>query len=116
MEQLTAPSGDAVAVLTGEVGFADRLVAGRMHPRAGVQAVALYSLNAAVALLGSPYPQVDLGELELWVRRVFGDRELADRISAAANQPGTGRDRLLKVRDLIGWRLVQCRQAGRRQV
>ena len=95
-----------------EVEYTERLTGGALHQRAGVMTVSFFSLEDVFTLLNAPYPQIDADELEAWVRTVMNDKELADRIKEADAQDGSDRDRMLRMRDLVGWRLIQCRQAA----
>lgn len=112
MEDLSTPSRELALSIEREVGLEERLTAGCLHPRSGVKVVDLYSVKEVFALLGEPFPQVDLSELEGWVRTVIGDAELAARIRFFSLRPGTAQERLLNIRDLLGLRLIQCRQAA----
>ena len=110
MENLTAPSRELALRVLHEVGFDDRLMGGSLHLRGGVRKFSLYSLEEVFMLLREPHPQVDLDRLENWVRTVIHDRELADRIKVAIGQKATGQDALPLIRDLVGLRLIQCKQ------
>ena len=110
MEQLTAPSRDVALQLLDEVNFEDRLTGSILHMRAGVRIVSLYSLEEIFLLLKEPYPQIDLAQLENWVRTIIHDSELADRIKTVIQQEAGDQDTLHAIRDLVGWRLIQCKQ------
>ena len=92
MENLTAPSRDVALQLLEEVNFEDRLMGSLLHLRAGVRIVSLYSLEEVFLLLKEPYPQIDLTQLENWIRTVIHDGELADSIRtvirAGSRNPG----------------------------
>jgi hypothetical protein len=110
MEKLTAPSRDVALQLLDEVNFEDRLTGSILHMRAGVRIVSLYSLEEIFLLLKEPYPQIDLAQLENWVRTIIHDGELADRIKTVIQQEAGDQDTLHAIRDLVGWRLIQCKQ------
>jgi hypothetical protein len=110
MEQLATPSNELISRILQEVDFTDRLSGGLLHQRAGVTIMALYSFAEVCALLNKPYPQIDVQQLEQWIRTVIKDTELADRINAVHSQQGSDRDKLLSLRDLLGLRLMQCRK------
>ena len=111
MENLKAPSRDVALQLLDEVDFKDRLMASTLHTRAGVRIVSLYSLEEVFLLLKEPYPQIDPAQLENWIRTVIQDGELADRIKTVSREKAENQNILHAIRDLIGWRLIQCRQA-----
>jgi hypothetical protein len=110
MEKLTAPSRDVAVQLLDEVNFEDRLIGSILHTRAGIRIVSLYSLEEVFLLLKEPYPQIDLAQLEHWIRTIIHDGELADRIKTVIQQEAGNQDTLLTIRDLVGWRLIQCKQ------
>jgi len=110
MEKLKAPSRDVALQLLDEVNFEDRLMGSILHMRAGVRIVSLYSLEEVFLLLKEPYPQIDLAQLEHWVRTIIHDGELADRIKSVIQQEAETPDRVHSIRDLVGWRLIQCKQ------
>jgi hypothetical protein len=110
MEKLTAPSRDMALQLLDEVNFQDRLIGSILHTRAGVRIVSLYSLEEVFLLLKEPYPQIDLAQLEHWIRTIIHDGELADRIKSVIQQEAGNQDTVHTIRDLVGWRLIQCKQ------
>ena len=111
MDDLHAPDRDTAARIVREVDFEHRLAGGYVHERAGVMMLSLYSVEEVFALLCSACPQIDIGQLERWLRTTIGDSELADRVRDIAAQDESRQDLLSRVRDAIGLRLVQCRQA-----
>lgn len=110
MKNLATPSRDLALQILDEVNFEDRLIGSVLHVRAGVRIVSLYSLEEIFLLLKEPYPQIDLDQVQDWIRTVIKDGELADRIKAAIDQEADDQERLLLIRDLVGWRLIQCKQ------
>lgn len=111
MENLTAPSRDVALQLLEEVNFENRLIGSLLHLRAGVRIVSLYSLEEVFLLLKEPYPQIDLAQLENWIRTVIHDGELADSIRTVIREEAGTHDTVHAIRDLVGWRLIQCKQA-----
>ena len=111
MEKLTTPSRDVALQLFEEVNFEDRLIGSILHLRAGVRIVSLYSLEEVFLMLKEPYPQIDPTQLEIWIRTVIQDGELADRIKTVSREEVENQNILHAIRDLIGWRLIQCKQA-----
>ena len=110
MENLTAPSRDMALQLLDEVDFEDRLTGSTLHMRAGVRIVSLYSLEEVFLLLKEPYPQIDPAQLENWIRTILHDGELADSIKAITLEETGNQEILPCIRDLVGWRLIQCKQ------
>jgi len=110
MVHLTTPPRDLAFKLLSEVGFEDRLTGSILHPRAGVRGLSLYSLEEVFLLLKEPHPQIELAELERWIRQVLDDGELADSIRNVTLREAGDRESIPLVRDLIGWRLIQCKQ------
>ena len=110
MKTLTVPSQEVASRVLGEVGFEDRLIGSTLHVRGGVRTVSLYSLEEIFILLKEPYPQIDLDQLENWIRSVIQDEELADRVKAVFSQKAHEQDVIPLIRDLVGWRLIQCKQ------
>ena len=110
MEKFTTPSRELALQILQEVNFENRLVGSLLHVRAGIRTVTLYTLEEAFILLKEPYPQIDLDQLENWIRTVIKDVELSDRIKEVTAQKPNEQDTLPVIRDLLGWRLIQCRQ------
>ena len=110
MEKFTTPSRALALQILQEVDFEDRLIGSLLHVRTGVRTVPLYTLEEAFILLKEPYPQIDLDQLENWIRTAIKDRELADRIKEVTVQKPSEQEILPVIRDLVGLRLIQCRQ------
>ena len=110
MENLATPSRNLALQILDEVSFEDRLIGSVLHVRAGVKIVSLYSLEELFLLLKEPYPQIDLDRVQDWIRTVIKDGELADRIRTAIGQESSEQNRRHVIRDLVGWRLIQCKQ------
>lgn len=110
MDTFTPPSRELASRVLHEVDFEDRFIGGSLHLRGGVRKCSLYSLEEIFMLLREPYPQVDFNRLENWVRTVIHDRELADSMKAVIGQKATEQEALPLIRDLVGLRLIQCKQ------
>lgn len=110
METLTPPSREVAARIVREVGFEDRLIGSSLHLRAGIRVLSLYSLEEVFLLLKEPHPHIDLDQLESWIRTVIQDGELADRMKTVIGQKTADQDVVPLIRDLMGWRLIQCKQ------
>ena len=115
MENLTTPSRKLALQILQEVNFENRLIGSLFHARTGVRTVPLYTLEEVFILLKEPYPQIDLDQLENWIRTAIKDVELADRIKTVIAQKSSGQDTLPVIRDLVGLRLIQCRQLAEGQ-
>jgi len=92
--ELTTPSPDLAERLLREVGQAERLTGLKMSVMGGSNPIALYSLAQVASFLKiGTYEQakrannqetigyIDLEALEIWVREVLMDEELADAIA-----------------------------------
>ena len=110
MENLSTPSRALASRVVQEVNFEDRLIGSILYLRAGVRIVSLYSLEEVFLLLKEPYPQIDPAQLENWIRTILHDGELADSIKAITLEETGNQDILPCIRDLVGWRLIQCKQ------
>ena len=113
MADLLPPPPALVARIEKEVAFENRLVGGSLHLRAGVRVVSLYRLEEVFMLLAKPHPQIDLGKLQAWISRVIRDEELARAIGQIRAGAGSRLHTIMAVRDVIGMRLIQCRQSVR---
>ncbi len=111
MQNLSAPPKKTVSRILNEVEFQDRLIGASLHERAGSMPISLYSFEEVFVLLNSRNPRIDFNQLETWIRDVMEDGELADRIKKALEHEQSDRDKSLLIRDLMGLRLIQCRQA-----
>ncbi|MEI6125088.1 MAG: hypothetical protein WCQ99_00905, partial [Pseudomonadota bacterium] len=58
----------------------------------------------------NPRPLIDIDQLEAWIRKVMKDQELGDRIHEAAAGQSCMQNKINCIRDLMGLRLLQCRQ------
>ena len=110
METLATPSRELALRVLGEVGFEDRITGSSLHVRAGVRTLSLYSLEDIFRLLKEPHPYIDLDQLEGWIRTVIKDSELADKVKTVIAQKSNEQDTLPLIRDLMGFRLIQCKQ------
>ena len=111
MQNLSAPSKKTVSRILNEVEFQDRLIGSSLHERAGAMPISLYSFEEVFVLLNGRNPRIDFNQLETWIRNIMEDRELAARIKKVIEQEQSDRDKSLRIRDLMGLRLIQCRQA-----
>jgi hypothetical protein len=112
MERLSRPSGALARRVLTEVGFEDRLVGFRLRRRAGPDRVTLYSFREVVGFLTDDFPRMNIAGLAEWTRNAMGDGELADLIDAVNGEATNEREKLLRIRNLMGERLLQCERTG----
>jgi hypothetical protein len=112
MRSLSEPNKDLISRVTKKVRFEDRLIGYRMRERAGAFRTTAYSFEEVVHLLNDKFPQLNLKQLEKWIRTVVRDEELADSITEAIEQENNDRERMSRVRMLMGERLCQCKKAN----
>jgi hypothetical protein len=109
MKSLSTPSTEVISRVLQEVDFNDRIIGYSVNFRSGPDRISFYRLEEVFTLLNAPHPQIDFNQLAMWVRNIIQDEELADRIKTVIVHKSSNRDTLLGVRDLIGWRLMQCK-------
>jgi hypothetical protein len=110
MGNLSAPSPALVARIVQSVDFENRLIGGSLHLRAGVRVVSLYRLEEVFMFLNKPHPQIELKKLHAWISTVIKDEELAQGIKQIIAGDGSEMHKMLAARDMIGMRIIQCRQ------
>ena len=93
-----------------EVGFEERLIGYRLRERSGPMSITPYSFEEVVGLLCDPHPRIDFNQLEVWIREVMGDEELAGKIKEVAREDISDQERAWRIRDLMGERLLQCKE------
>jgi hypothetical protein len=121
---LEMPSPELAERLRREVGANERLIGMKMSVMGGSNPVPLYTFASAASFLKigtyeeamRPNNQatigyIDLGALEMWVRGVFGDEELADAIKAERETGDAFGVVAPRVRDLLLTRAVQVAPA-----
>jgi hypothetical protein len=99
----------AIRILT-EVDFGDRLCGFSLRERSGPMPVTMYSFKEVISLLNEPHPRLDFNELEGWVRKTMGDRELAEQIREAIRRGKSDQDRSLRIKNVMEERLNQCKK------
>lgn len=112
MSSLTPPDAALAARVLQEVGFEERVIGYRLRERMGAVPATLYSFEEVVSLLHDPFPRADWNGLARWVRTVIGDGELAAEMEAVLRVTENEGERLCRVRELMGERLVQCTAEG----
>ncbi|MHC4309723.1 MAG: hypothetical protein ACYSSN_07240 [Planctomycetota bacterium] len=111
MKELSEPDNDLVSRVTNKVRFEDRLIGYRIRERAGAFRTTLYSFEEVVHLLNDKLPQLNLKQLQKWIRMVIRDEDLADRIAETIEQKNNDLEKVSHVRMLMGERLCQCKKA-----
>jgi len=111
MQRLSTPDEHLAARVLREVGFEERLLGYRLRERTGPMPASLYSFEEVVHLLGDKCPYVSPDGLQQWVDSVTEDAELAAAIADVIRVETNDRDRLSRIRTLMGERLCQCKKA-----
>ncbi len=110
MKGLSEPGKDLISRVTSKVRFEDRLIGYRIRERAGAFRTTLYSFEEVVHLLNDKLPQLNLKQLQKWIRMVIRDEDLADRIAETIEQKNNDLEKVSHVRMLMGERLCQCKK------
>ena len=110
MGKLKDPSRELAKKVLTEVDFEHRLNGFSLKERMGAMPVALYSFQEVVSLLNERHPRLDFKELEEWIRRTMGDKELARQIAEAVTNGRSDQDRLFQIKQLMEERLGQCKE------
>ena len=110
MDKLKNPSKELGKRILSEVGFKDRLVGFNLHERTGPNPITMYSFEEVVSLLNEPHPRLDFDELETWIRKTMGDKELAEQIVDAVRKENSDQNRSLRIKELLEERLDQCKR------
>jgi hypothetical protein len=108
MKKLSDPSRELSIRILRKVTFENRFIGYRLSERHGASRITSYSFQEVVSLLKDQMPRVDFLALQEWVRKVMGDEELAERISAAVKEETNDHDRAVSARNLMEERLAQC--------
>ncbi len=112
MKQLSEPSIALANRALQEVDFDDRLIGYRHQMRLGATPVTLYSFGEVIGLLADSVPQIDSVELEIWIRDVIGDRELADLIQETGRSDLADVPKCKKIAELMAKRFFQYQRAS----
>jgi hypothetical protein len=115
MGKLSPPSPALIARIEKAVDYENRFIGGSLHLRAGVRVVSLYRLEEVFMLLYKPHPRIDLNKLHAWIGTVVQDEELARGIKRITKGDESDVQKMLTVRDMIGMRILQCRQSAHGQ-
>jgi hypothetical protein len=113
MKPFQPPTKELAARILGEVGFPDRLIGHKMRMRMGPVPVSLYSFEGVIRFLEEDIPQIDLDDLQAWVREKVGDKDLARAIREIGLKDFDELEKLLHIRGLMTARLAQSRRIGR---
>ena len=118
---LSPPSEELAKRILTEVGWAERIEGFRYAPMVGDMREIIYSFrnatNLLVADIGNPWSRnsgffgyFDFGELQTWVRDVFGDKELADAIGEKTKAGSSLKEQIEAIKPLMEQRLRQCEE------
>src|SRR5512143_3366547 len=114
IHRLMAPNKELARRLLQTVPYRERFPAGRLLPPLGIIPGHVRSLEE-VHLLLTPdvrsLPGLNLAALAKWVGQTLGDVAFAGWIRKAARDAESYAEGCLKVRELIGYRLDQAREA-----
>jgi hypothetical protein len=113
VEKLSEPDKEIASRVLQEVGFKERIVGYQMRERSGPMVKSLYSFEEVVDFLNDTFPVLKFDELKRWLQVVMKDEELALKVEEAVEQGHTDYERTRLIRDLMGERLVQCKNARR---
>jgi hypothetical protein len=108
---MSAPDIELARRLLGIVPYRDRLPAGRLKPPVGLIPSPVRGLKEVRLLLAPDdrsLPGLNLSALAVWIRRVIGDAELADRVEAAVQAADNYVAGCLEVYELVVARLDQA--------
>ena len=107
---LLRPDKTLARRLLTEVDFDDRIQGYRLGKRTGALPITMYSFTEVAGFLSGTYTVMDYERLETWIRKVFGDHELAEKIRkvnlSGKNKPEKSR----AIKELVVYRLVQCKK------
>ena len=122
MAKLSEPTMELAARILMEVGFHERIIGAKMAPMAGNRICSIYSFEEALDFLHmgssddilirgkhSLVGYLDLEQLKIWVRDVFGDNALAEAIDKAVRKSSHYMGRVKSVKELMRQRLNQCK-------
>lgn len=110
MEKLKEPDKKLAARILTEVGFDERLVGYQLRQRMGPVPITMYGFEEVAGFFLNPYPVIDMGELETWIREIMKDEELADRIKEFPRGDEHNPENIIRVAQLMEDRLVQCKK------
>ena len=107
---LSEPSEELAKRLLIKVGFNERIIGYRANWSTGPMQVTLYSFKDAVSLLSDENARISPALLASWMREVYKDTELADKMEAAIEQGKNDKEKLELAGNVMKQRLKQCRE------
>ena len=107
---LPEPSEELAKRLLIKVGFNERIIGYRVNWSTGPMQVTLYSFKDAVSLLSDENARISPALLASWMREVYKDTELADKMEAAIEQGKNDKEKLELAGNVMKQRLKQCRE------
>jgi len=105
---LSEPSEELAKRLLTKVGFKERIIGYRANWSTGPMQVTLYSFRDAVSLLSNENARISPALLASWMREVYKDTELADKMETAIEQGKSDKEKLELVSHIMEQRLDQC--------
>jgi len=110
MKSFSEPSADLARQALREVDFDDRLVGYWHRERQGTMPITMFSFEEVLAFFTDSLPEIDFAALEIWVRDITGDRELADRINEVRQMELAPVPKCNTIADLMFARLIQYKR------
>jgi len=107
---LSEPSEELAKRLLTRVGFNERLFGYRVDWSTGPMQVTLYSFKEVVIFLSNENARISPALLAKWMREVYGDSKLADKMEDAIKQGESDKERLELVSNIMEQRLEQCKE------
>lgn len=114
MGTLKQPSQGLVQQLLREVSYEERFEGYGIRERSGPKLAIMYRFEELVSFLNDQHPRLDFDDLEVWLRDIMQDMELAAHVNAALSKAMSNQARCEAVRELLQERLAQCQEASRR--
>ena len=115
MQKPSDPTLELAKRVLAEVDFDDRLFGFKLKLRAGPTPVTMYSFPEIVAFLRDDNPRIDIAGLQIWIKDVMGDRELAGIIDKEIGKNDTEYKKTEIVGELMEIRLDQCKRLVRKK-
>ena len=107
---LSKPPEELAKRLLTKVGFNERLIGYRVDWSTGPMQVTLYSFKEVVVFLSSDKARISSALLAKWMREVYKDTKIADKMEDAIEQGKSDKEKLELVGNIMEQRLRQCRE------
>ena len=115
MKTPSDPTLELAKRVLAEVDFDDRLFGFNLKLRAGPIPVTMYSFPEVVAFLWHDNPRIDIEGLQVWIKDVMGDGELAGIMDKEIGKDDTEYKKTEIVRALMEFRLDQCKKLVKKE-